>query len=73
MALEALEGAGSERENGGKKGVLCSTITHWCTTCGPFWVPFSHTRLMQAIDDINRLWGQDTIFFGIQRLIRSRT
>ena len=28
---------------------------------------------MHAIDIINRLWGQDTIFFGAQGLAHART
>jgi len=32
---------------------------------------YRQARLMQAIDVINRLFGQDTIFFGAQGLVRS--
>jgi DNA polymerase V len=31
----------------------------------------TQNRLMHAIDVINRLWGQDTIFFGAQGLVRT--
>ncbi len=31
---------------------------------------YKQARLMHAIDVINRVWGQDTIFFGAQGLVR---
>jgi len=76
-ALDALRSIYREGYSYKKAGVLLSDIHPQEHLQFDLFGAFSlaqhhqHTRLMHAIDVINRLWGQDTIFFGAQGLVRT--
>jgi len=78
-ALDALLSIYREGYQYKKAGVLLSDIRPQehlqFDLFGAFSLSQHHTqaRLMHAIDIINRLWGQDTIYFGAQGLARART
>jgi len=75
-AIALLRGIYREGYKYKKAGVLLTRITSQahlqCDLFGEVTVEQQQkkVRLMQAVDAINHLWGQDTIFFGAQ--IRTR-